>query len=107
MSNSKKSTKKLQPVPSIDVEPLMQRVIVKPEVTESKTAGGIIIPDSAKRRTNKGLIVSAGDLSTDQLKKQVVPGVVVLYDLTAGTEITINGESYLIMTEDRLLAILN
>jgi chaperonin GroES len=88
----------------ISVTPLHDRVIVKPAAAEEKTAGGIIIPDTAKEKPQRGTIIAAGPGKKDE-PVTVKSGDTVLYGKYAGTEITIEGEEYLIMRESDILAI--
>ena len=88
----------------ISVTPLHDRVIVKPAAAEEKTAGGIIIPDTAKEKPQRGTIVAAGPGKKDE-PVTVKSGDTVLYGKYAGTEITIEGEDFLIMRESDILAI--
>jgi chaperonin GroES len=88
----------------LNVTPLHDRVIVKPAAAEEKTAGGIIIPDTAKEKPQRGTIVAAGAGKKDE-PMTVKPGDTVLYGKYAGTEITIEGEELLIMRESDILAI--
>jgi chaperonin GroES len=87
------------------VSPLHDRVIVKPAESEEKTAGGIIIPDTAKEKPQRGTIVAAGPGKKDE-PIAVKPGDTVLYGKYAGTEIQIDGEELLIMRESDIFAIL-
>ncbi|WP_449585082.1 co-chaperone GroES [Niabella pedocola] len=86
------------------VTPLHDRVIVKPAAAEEKTAGGIIIPDTAKEKPQRGTVVAAGPGKKDE-PVTVKPGDTVLYGKYAGTEIQIGGEDLLIMRESDILAI--
>lgn len=88
----------------LSVTPLHDRVIVKAAAAEEKTAGGIIIPDTAKEKPQRGVIIAAGTGKKDE-PMTVKAGDNVLYGKYAGTEITIEGEDYLIMRESDLLAI--
>src|SRR5437868_13556632 len=81
------------------------RVIVKPAAAEEKTAGGIIIPDTAKEKPQKGIIMAASQKDEDGNAPVVKTGDTVLYGKYAGTEITVEGEDYLIMRESDILAI--
>ena len=90
----------------LKVTPLHDRVIVKPARTEEKTAGGIIIPDTAKEKPQQGTIVAADPGKKDE-PIAVKPGDTVLYGKYAGTEIQINGEELLIMRESDIFAILS
>ncbi len=89
----------------ISIKPLGDRVVVQPEPAEEKTASGIIIPDSAKEKPLAGTVVAVGQGNGDE-KMEVKPGDKVLYGKYTGTEITIDGEDYLIMRQSDLLAIL-
>ncbi len=87
------------------ITPLHDRVIVRPAVAETKTAGGIIIPDTAKEKPQRGTIVAAGPGKKDE-PITVKTGDVVLYSKYAGTEINLDGEELLIMRESDILAII-
>src|ERR1700712_4835809 len=85
------------------------RVLVKPNAAEEKTAGGIIIPDTAKEKPQKGTVVAVGPGKYAELTGTIIPmayklGDVVLYGKYAGTEITIDGKEYLIMRESDIFA---
>lgn len=88
----------------VSVTPLHDRVIVKPAPAEEKTAGGIIIPDTAKEKPQRGTVIAAGPGKKDE-PVTVKNGDTVLYGKYAGTEIQIEGEDYLIMRESDILAI--
>ena len=81
------------------------RVFVSPAAGEEKTAGGIIIPDTAKEKPQRGTIVAVSEVDEDGKKPAVKVGDVVLYGKYAGTEISIEGHDYLIMRESDILAI--
>lgn len=87
------------------IKPLHDRVIVKPAEAETKTAGGIIIPDTAKEKQQKGTVIAAGPGKKDE-PMTVKPGDTVLFSKYAGTEINVDGEDVLIMRESDILAIL-
>ena len=89
----------------IKIKPLADRVLIKPMEAEQKTASGIIIPDTAKEKPQKGTIISVGPGTKDE-KMEVKPGDVVLYGKYAGTEITIDGVDYLIMKQLDILAVI-
>ena len=89
---------------SINVKPLADRVIIEPSAVEEKTAGGIIIPDTAKEKPKKGKIVAAGNGKKDE-PLTVKEGDTVLYGQYSGTEIKIEGSDYLIMRESDIFAI--
>jgi chaperonin GroES len=88
----------------LNVTPLADRVIVKPAPAEEKTAGGIIIPDTAKEKPQRGTVVAAGPGKKDE-PVTVKIGDTVLYGKYAGTEIQIEGNDFLIMRESDILAI--
>ena len=89
--------------------PLHDRIIVKPAPAEEVTKGGIIIPDTAKEKPLHGKITAVGNGRTDDSGKlipmQVKVGDNVLYGKYAGTEVTIDGEEYLMMKENDVFAI--
>jgi len=87
------------------MKPINDRVIVKPAKAESKTAGGIIIPDTAKEKPQKGKIIAVGP-GKDDVKMTVKKGDTVLYGKYAGQELNHDGNDYLIMREDDILVIL-
>ncbi|MEI6263748.1 MAG: co-chaperone GroES [Sphingobacteriia bacterium] len=89
----------------INVTPLHDRVIVKAAAAEEKTAGGIIIPDTAKEKPQRGVVVAAGKGKIDE-PMTVKVGDTVLYGKYAGTEVQIEGQDLLIMRESDLLAII-
>ena len=84
------------------VKPLADRVLVKLEKNEAKTAGGIIIPDTAQEKTQQGVVVEVGD---DKEAIKVKAGQKVMYDKYAGTQIKIEGEEYLILKMADIVAI--
>jgi len=81
------------------------RVVVEPAPAEEKTAGGIIIPDTAKEKPQKGKIVAVSEQDEKGNKPVVKIGDHVLYGKYAGTEITVDGTDYLIMKESDIFAI--
>lgn len=87
------------------MKPINDRVVVKPAAAEEKTKGGIIIPDTAKERPQKGEVVAVGP-GKDGNKMTVKVGDTVLYGKYSGQELNYNGEDYLIMREDDILIIL-
>ena len=87
------------------VKPLADRVVVKALEAESKTAGGIIIPDTAKEKPVRGKVIAAGTGTKDEEMK-VKDGDLVLYGKYAGTEISIDAKDYLIMRQSDILAII-
>jgi len=90
---------------NVNVKPLADRVLVEPAEAETKTAGGIIIPDTAKEKPMRGKIVAAGPGKKDE-PTTVKIGDTVLYGKYAGTELTIDGKEYLIMKESDIYAII-
>jgi len=88
----------------INIKPLADRVVIEPAQAETKTSSGIIIPDTAKEKPQRGTVVAAGPGKKDE-PVTVKEGDVVLYGKYAGTEITIDGQDYLIMKESDILAI--
>lgn len=94
----------------MNLQPLADRIIVKPLEAEEKTAGGIVLPDTAKEKPQEGKVVAVGKGKVAEDGKvvalEVKVGDKVLYGKYSGTEInTKDGESYLIMREDDVLAI--
>ena len=90
---------------AINVKPLAARVIVEPAAAELKTAGGIIIPDTAKEKPQKGKVLAVGTGKIDE-PMTVTIGDEVLYGKYSGTEVTIEGQDLLIMRESDLYAII-
>ncbi len=89
----------------MQIKPLADRVLIKPDAAEEKTAGGLIIPDTAKEKPLAGTVVAAGK-GTEDVKMEVKPGDRVLYGKYAGTEITHEGETYLMMKQSDIFAII-
>lgn len=93
----------------MNIKPLADRVVVKPAPAEEKTKGGIILPDTAKEKPVQGEVVAVGPgrVSDDgkKIPMEVKKGDQVLYGKYSGTEVTIDGEEYLIMRESDLFAI--
>jgi len=90
---------------ALSINPLADRVIVEPSPAETTTAGGIIIPDTAKEKPQKGTVVAVGPGKKDE-PTVVKPGQTVLYGKYSGTEISVEGKDFLIMRESDLYAIL-
>jgi len=88
----------------VNVKPLADRVLIQPAEAEQKTAGGIIIPDTAKEKPQRGTVVAVGPGKKDE-PLTVKVGDTVLYGKYAGTEITVDGKDYLIMRESDIVAI--
>ena len=85
------------------VKPLGDRVLVKIEKSEAKSAGGIIIPDTAQEKTQTGVVSEVGD-DTEVIK--VKAGQKIMYDKYAGTQIKIDGDEYLILKMSDILAVI-
>ena len=90
---------------SVSLKPLADRVLVEPAPAEEKKVGGIIIPDTAKEKPQRGVVVAAGSGKKDE-PMTVKAGDTVLYGKYAGTEITVEGKEYLIMREADIFAII-
>jgi chaperonin GroES len=92
------------------LKPLHDRVLVKRLESEEVTKGGIIIPDSAKEKPIKGEVIAVGPGKTsdkgEKIKMNVEKGNKVLFNKYAGTEIKIDGDEFLVMREDDILAII-
>ena len=90
---------------NVKITPLHDRVIVKAAAAEEKTAGGIIIPDTAKEKPQRGIVIAAGPGKKDE-PMTVKSGDTILYGKYAGTEVSFEGEDYLIMRESDILAVI-
>jgi chaperonin GroES len=90
---------------NINIKPLADRVLVEPAAAEEKTAGGIIIPDTAKEKPVRGKIIAVGAGKKDE-PITVKEGDLVLYGKYAGTEISVEGKDYLIMRESDIYAVI-
>jgi chaperonin GroES len=89
----------------VKIKPLADRVLVEPTQAEEKTKSGIIIPDTAKEKPQRGTVVAAGPGTKDE-KMEVKVGDVVLYGKYAGSELSIDGKDYLMMRQSDILAII-
>lgn len=89
----------------VNIKPLADRVLVEPAAAEEKTASGIIIPDTAKEKPQKGSVVAIGSGKKDE-PLTVKVGDSILYGKYAGTEISVDGKDYLIMRESDIFAVL-
>ena len=89
---------------SVNIRPLADRVLVEPMAAETKTASGIIIPDNAKEKPQKGTVVAIGNGKKDE-PLTVKVGDTVLYGKYGGTELKLEGKDYLMMRESDILAI--
>lgn len=87
------------------VKPLSDRVLIQPNPAEEKTAGGLIIPDTAKEKPLAGKVVAVGP-GTSEVTMEVKVGDQVLYGKYAGTEVTVDGKDYLIMRQNDILAVI-
>ncbi|MFC1646017.1 co-chaperone GroES [Candidatus Omnitrophota bacterium] len=94
----------------MNIQPLEDRVLIKPLEAEEKTKGGILLPDTAKEKPQEGKVVAVGKGKTLDSGKVEAPevkvGDVVLYGKYSGTEITKDGEEYLFIKQEDILAIL-
>jgi chaperonin GroES len=95
----------------MNIKPMNDRVIVTRVEEEQKTAGGIIIPDTAKEKPQEGKVVAVGPGKRDEggsrIPLEVKAGDRILFGKYAGTEIKIDGEEHIFMREDDILAILD
>ena len=89
----------------MNIKPLSDRVLVEPAQAETKTASGIIIPDTAQEKPQKGTIVAVGNGKADE-PLTVKIGDTVLYGKYSGTELKLEGKDYMIMRESDILAII-
>jgi chaperonin GroES len=89
---------------ALNITPLADRVLVEAAAAEETTKGGIIIPDTAKEKPQRGIVVAVGNGKKDE-PMTVQVGNTVLYGKYAGTEITVDGKEYLMMRESDIFAI--
>ena len=89
----------------VNIKPLADRVLIQPMQAEEKTASGIIIPDTAKEKPQKGTVIAVGPGTKDE-KMDLKAGDSVLYGKYSGTEIEIDNTDYLIMRQSDILAII-
>jgi chaperonin GroES len=89
---------------SVNIKPLADRVLIEPVAAEQTTASGIIIPDTAKEKPQRGKVIAIGTGKPEE-PMTVKVGDTVLYGKYAGTEISVEGLDYLIMKESDILAI--
>jgi chaperonin GroES len=91
------------------LRPLRDKVVVKPSAEEEKTAGGILLPDSAKKKPQEGKVVAVGSgrlLDDGTIKPLTVKvGDIVIYSKYGGTETTLDGQDYVILDEDQIFAV--
>ena len=94
----------------MNVRPLGEKVLIKRDEAEGKTSGGIVLPDTAKEKPKEGKVIAIGDgrilKSGARAKVQVKKGDRVLFSSYGGTEVRIDGEDYLLMSEDDILAVI-
>ncbi|MBL7130417.1 MAG: co-chaperone GroES [Candidatus Omnitrophica bacterium] len=94
----------------MNIQPLGDRILIKPLEAEEKTKGGIVLPDTAKEKPQEGKIVAVGKgriLESGKVEPlEVKVGDIVLYGRYSGTEITKDGEEYLFVKEEDILAII-
>lgn len=94
----------------VQLQPLGDRLVVQREESEEKTAGGILLPDSAQNKPTRGRVISVGDgrmMETgSRAPLQVKAGDRVLFTSYAGEQIEVDGEEYLLMSEGEVLAVL-
>ena len=92
------------------IRPLGDKVLVQRVEAESKTAGGIVLPDTAKEKPQRGKVISVGEGKTlddgSRRQMQVKKGDTILFTSYAGTEIKIDGKEYLIMSESDIMAVI-
>ena len=89
----------------MNIKPLADRVLIEPAPAETKTVGGIIIPDTAKEKPQQGKVVACGPGKKDE-PMEVKVGDEVLYGKYAGTEVTVEDKKYLIVRQSDIMAIL-
>ena len=93
------------------IKPLGEKVLVKRLEAEATTAGGIVLPEAAKEKPKQGTVIALGDgkqlESGEKAPFQVKVGDTVLFSSYGGTEVTVDGEEYLLMSEDDILAIID
>jgi chaperonin GroES len=90
---------------NLSITPLADRVVVEPAAAEETTSGGIIIPDTAKEKPQRGTVVAVGSGKKDE-PMTVNVGDTVLYGKYAGTEVQLEGKDYLIMRESDIFAVI-
>jgi chaperonin GroES len=89
---------------ALNIKPLADRVVIEPLPAETQTKSGLYIPDSAQEKQQKGKVVAVGSGKKDH-DMTVKTGDIVIYGKYAGTELTIDGNDYMIMKEEDILAI--
>ena len=110
MTHTNQTHFQIKTIKTMNIKPLHDRVLVKPMEAEEKTASGIIIPDTAKEKPMKGEVMAIGDGKQTEDGKVIALAVKVgdkvLYGKYSGTELTIEGDEYLIMRESDVYAII-
>jgi chaperonin GroES len=95
-------------VASVNIQPLEDKILVQANPAETKTASGIVIPDTAKEKPQEGTVLAVGPGRTDDTGKRipidVVAGDVVIYSKYGGTEVKYAGEEYLLLSARDVLA---
>ncbi|MFQ5957716.1 MAG: co-chaperone GroES [Candidatus Brocadiales bacterium] len=93
----------------VKVKPIGEKVLIKRLEPEEKTSGGIVLPDTAKEKPREGEVIELGEgkllKSGERVKSQLKKGDRVIFSSYAGTEVSIGGEEYLLMSEEDILAI--
>ena len=97
-------------MPKIKIRPLDDRVVVEPVEAEARTAGGIVLPDTAKEKPQRGKVLAVGDGKWDEDGDKRIPldvseGDEVLYSKYGGTQVKVEGEDLLVLREDDVLAV--
>lgn len=91
------------------LRPLSTKIVVEPAEEEERTAGGIVLPDTAKKKPTEGKVVAVGSGRTlddgSGVPLSVKPGDTVVYAKYGGTEVTLDGKDYVILDEDQIYAI--
>jgi len=105
LEKTKPEIKKIKIIMSVNFKPLADRVLVEPIAAETKTASGIIIPDTAKEKPQEGTVVAVGNGKKDE-PLTVKVGDKVLYGKYSGAELKLEGKDYLIIREADLLGII-
>ena len=92
------------------IRPLHDRLVIKRVAEEEKTSGGLYIPDTAKEKPARGVVIAVGEGKRDDEGKRIVPDVKkgdeVLFGKYAGTELKLDGEEHIVLREDEILAII-
>ena len=89
----------------VNLKPLGTRVLIEPTIASQKTAGGIIIPDSAKEKPQQGKVVAAGKGNAEN-PMEVKVGDIVMYGKYSGTELSHEGKDYIIIDQKEILAVI-